>query len=74
MDTSELTEKAQNWKETAEDVKGQAQKWKATVSEKAQQTGRVVQDYVHDNTWWSIAIAAALGCALGIFLSRGRTD
>ncbi len=72
MDTTEMREKAENWQETAEGLKEQAQNWQRRVSEKAQDTGRAIQSYVQENTWTSVAIAAALGCAIGLLLSRGR--
>lgn len=69
-----MTEKAKNWQENAEDLKDQAQKWTETVSRKAQDTGKVIHEYVQENTWMSVAIAAALGCAIGLLLSRGGRD
>ncbi len=68
MDASEITEKAKNWQQTAEDVADQARDWQDT----ARRTGRVIHEYVNDNAWMSVAIAAALGCAVGLLLSRSR--
>ncbi len=68
MDAREMTEKAKNWQETAENLSEQARDWQET----ARRTGRVIHEYVHDNAWMSVAIAAALGCAVGLLLSRSR--
>lgn len=74
MDTTEMSEKAQNWQKTAEDLQDQAEHWGKKVSAKAQDTGKAIQSYVQDNTWTSVAIAAALGCVIGLLMSRGRGD
>ena len=72
MDATEMTEKAQAWQENAEHLAGQAKKWQETLSGTARKTGRVMDEYVHENAWVSVALAATLGCVLGVLLSRGR--
>ncbi len=67
-----MTEKAQEWQERAEDVADQARDWQQRATETARRTGRAVQDYVQGNAWMSVAIAAAIGCAIGLLLTRGR--
>jgi ElaB/YqjD/DUF883 family membrane-anchored ribosome-binding protein len=42
------------------------------VSERARQTARVTDDYVHDRPWQAIGIGAVLGLVIGIVLARRR--
>ncbi|MDX1951279.1 MAG: hypothetical protein SFY81_03795 [Verrucomicrobiota bacterium] len=44
--------------------------WKANIGDSARNVSRSVDDCVHNHTWSSIAIAAALGACLGIMLGR----
>ncbi len=41
-----------------------------TVVERAKAAGRQADDYVHDNPWPSIGIAAGVGVLVGIVLGR----
>jgi len=41
-----------------------------TAVEKAKVVARTTDDYVHDNPWQSVGVAAALGLALGVLISR----
>jgi ElaB/YqjD/DUF883 family membrane-anchored ribosome-binding protein len=72
MDTNQIAEKAQDWQETAEEVTNKARDWQRTATETARNTGRVIHKYVNENAWVSVAIAAALGCAIGLLFARGR--
>jgi ElaB/YqjD/DUF883 family membrane-anchored ribosome-binding protein len=72
MDTNQMAEKAQGWQETAGEVADKARDWQQTATETARNTGKVIHEYVNENAWMSVAIAAAVGCALGLLLSRGR--
>ena len=45
--------------------------FQALVGEKAKNVSSVTDEYVHDNPWNTIAIAAIAGCILG-FLMRPR--
>ncbi len=67
-----MSEKAQEWQEKAQDVAEQAQEWQQRAAETARNTGRAIQDYVNDNAWMSVAIAAAIGCAIGLLIGRSR--
>lgn len=67
-----MSEKAQDWSETAQEVGEKARQWQETATETARNTGRVIHEYVTDNAWMSVAIAAAVGCAIGLLISRGR--
>ncbi len=70
MEAREMTEKAQEWQEKAKDVAGQAQEWQQRAAETARNTGRAIHEYVNDNAWTSVAIAAAIGCAIGLLIGR----
>jgi len=59
MNTSELTDKFQDWQERA--------------TEKAREFGTATDHYVRENTWTSIACATLLGCVIG-YLLAGRSD
>lgn len=71
-----MQEKAQDWKqtaqETAEDLQNRAGEWKQKATEKARQTGQAIDQYVRDNTWMSIAAIALVSCTLGFLLGRSR--
>jgi ElaB/YqjD/DUF883 family membrane-anchored ribosome-binding protein len=40
------------------------------VTERARQAARYTDDYVHENPWNAIGIAAGIGLLLGILMSR----
>ena len=42
----------------------------AIVVDKAKQVGRVTDDYVHDNPWRSVGVAAGLGFIVGLLIGR----
>jgi ElaB/YqjD/DUF883 family membrane-anchored ribosome-binding protein len=55
MNTSEMTDKLRDWQRRA--------------GETARQVGEVTDDYVHDNAWSTIVMAAILGCVVGYLLA-----
>jgi ElaB/YqjD/DUF883 family membrane-anchored ribosome-binding protein len=59
MNTREMTDKVQDWQQRA--------------SEKARNLGYVTDEYVRENTWTTIAVAAVIGCVLG-YLLASRND
>jgi hypothetical protein len=59
MNTREMTDKFQDWQQRA--------------TETARNMGRATDEYVRENTWTTIAIAAMLGCLVG-FLLANRND
>lgn len=59
MNTREMSDKFQDWQRRA--------------TEKARDVGQATDQYVHENTWTTIAIAAAVGCLLG-YLLTSRED
>ena len=38
------------------------------LQDKARQVSRVTDQFVHENTWTTVAVAAVLGCLIGYFL------
>jgi|GEM_PF-2073754 Uncharacterized conserved protein len=42
------------------------------AGETARHVSKATDEYVHENTWSSIAMAAVFGCVLGFLLGRGR--
>lgn len=58
MNTNDVTERLQNIQQKATDS--------------ARNACRATDEYVHENVWTSVAIAAVVGCVFGFFLGRGR--
>lgn len=56
MNTNDVTERLQDFQQKAADS--------------ARNACRATDEYVHDNVWTSVAIAAVVGCVLGFFLGR----
>lgn len=42
----------------------------AVAIDKAKQVGRATDDYVHDNPWRSIGVAAGIGFVIGLLIGR----
>ncbi len=42
----------------------------AAVVDKAKQAGRVADDYVHDNPWGAVGVAAGIGFLIGLLIGR----
>jgi ElaB/YqjD/DUF883 family membrane-anchored ribosome-binding protein len=42
----------------------------AALVDKARQAGRVADDYVHDNPWRSVGMAAGVGFVVGLLIGR----
>jgi len=58
MNTSDVTERLQNFQQKA--------------TETARNACEATDEYVHENVWTSVAVAALVGCIVGFFLGRGR--
>lgn len=58
MKTNDVTEKLQEFQERA--------------TETARNVAMATDEYVHDNAWTSVALAAVAGCVIGFFLGRTR--
>ena len=56
MNTREVSEKLQDWQKRA--------------SETVRNAGQATNEYVHENTWTSIALGAVIGCLIGFLLAR----
>jgi len=50
------------------------QDWQKKVSSKAKDMGNATDDYVHENTWSSIAFAAVIGCVVGFLMGNRQQD
>ena len=64
---SELRAKAQDHLATAKIKLADAE---AAIVDKAKQAGRVADDYVHDNPWGAVGIAAGIGFLVGLLIGR----
>lgn len=42
----------------------------AAIVDKAKEAGRVADDYVHDNPWGAVGIAAGVGFLVGLLIGR----
>jgi len=42
----------------------------AAIIDKAKEVGRVADDYVHENPWGSVGIAAGVGFLIGLLVGR----
>jgi ElaB/YqjD/DUF883 family membrane-anchored ribosome-binding protein len=58
MNTREMVDKLQDFQRSA--------------GETAKNFGRVTDDYVRENTWTTITMAALLGCVIGYILASNR--
>jgi len=58
MKTNDVTEKLQDLHQRA--------------TESARNMAQATHEYVHENAWTSVAIAALAGCLVGFFLGRSR--
>jgi len=52
------------------DAKVQLADAEAALVDKAKQAGRVADDYVHENPWRSVGIAAGVGLVIGLLIGR----
>jgi ElaB/YqjD/DUF883 family membrane-anchored ribosome-binding protein len=60
MNTREMTDKFQDWQKRA--------------TQTARNVGQATDQYVRENTWTTIAMAAVVGCVLGYLLASRRED
>ena len=56
MNTREMTDKVQDWQRRA--------------TERAKDMGQATDQYVRENTWTTIGIAALLGCVIGYLIAN----
>jgi ElaB/YqjD/DUF883 family membrane-anchored ribosome-binding protein len=49
---------------------GRFQEWQRRATERAKDMGQVTDEYVRENTWTTIAIAALLGCVVGYMIAN----
>ncbi len=72
MDANQITEKAKDWQETAQDLTEQARHWTERAKRAARQAGAAADQYVHENTWTTVAILTVAAVAIGFLLGRAR--
>jgi len=56
----------------AQEVLNQAQEKLTGLAQQGRRASRQVDTYAHEHVWTTVAIAAAIGAVIGIFLSRDR--
>ncbi len=56
--------------ESLQQAKVKLAETEAMVTERARQAARYTDDYVHENPWSAIGVAAGIGLLLGILMSR----
>jgi ElaB/YqjD/DUF883 family membrane-anchored ribosome-binding protein len=61
-----------NTREMTDKVSDKFQDWQQRATETARNVGRATDDYVHENTWTTVAIAAMFGCLVGFLLANRR--
>jgi ElaB/YqjD/DUF883 family membrane-anchored ribosome-binding protein len=61
---------------TLEDLRDQTVEKVRFLRERAvegtKKAARTTDQYIHEHTWTTIAVAAALGCVVGVLLARRR--
>jgi len=53
-------------------VTNRIQDWHKRATENVKRAGRVTDDYVNDNAWSTLAIAALVGCIVGYLIAQNR--
>lgn len=71
MNTRQMTDKFQEWQQRAGET---VQDWQKRAGETARNVGQATDQYVRDNTWTTIAVAAVVGCLLGFLLANRGED
>jgi ElaB/YqjD/DUF883 family membrane-anchored ribosome-binding protein len=54
------------------DVKERLQDFRERATDTARNVCEATDEYVHENAWTSVALAAVAGCVIGFFLGRSR--
>jgi ElaB/YqjD/DUF883 family membrane-anchored ribosome-binding protein len=53
-------------------VADKVESFQKRAAETAQNVCEATNDYVHENAWTSVALAAVFGCVVGFLLGRNR--
>ncbi|MET0209006.1 MAG: DUF883 family protein [Burkholderiaceae bacterium] len=64
---SELRARVQT---TLDRAKGSLGEFQAAAVERAKASAKATDDYVHDNPWQSVGVAAGVGVLIGLLLTR----
>ena len=62
--------KARDVSETVQDWQARMGETAKKVSDTARNVGHATDEYVHENVWSSIAMAAVVGCVVGYLLGN----
>ena len=54
----------------AQEMTGKFRGWQQRASEQAKNATLAADDYVRENAWTTIAIAALFGCVIGYLIAR----
>jgi ElaB/YqjD/DUF883 family membrane-anchored ribosome-binding protein len=65
----DLENRAQNVKERLQDT---SREWGRRARVAVRNAGVTADEYVHENTWTTLALAAIVGCVIGVLLGRTR--
>lgn len=52
------------------EMTGKFQDWQRRATERAKDMGQATDQYVRENTWTTITIAAVLGCVIGYLIAN----
>lgn len=61
-----------NTREVTKEVTDRLQDWKGRIGDTAKNVSGATDRYVRGNTWTSIALAAVVGCVIGVLIGRQR--
>jgi len=54
------------------EISGNFQDWQRRAAERAKDIGLATDEYVRENTWTTIAIAALFGCVIGCLIGNRK--
>lgn len=57
-----------------QEARGKFQEWQQRATDTARKAGQATDQYVRENAWTTLAMAALLGCVVGYLLASSRED
>ena len=72
MSMNATIELRKDLEELEDRVRGATARWRHRALDTTRNAAKTADQYVHQNTWTTIAMAAVLGCVIGAVLSRSR--